>query len=54
MGTMLMTILLVIVLALAMKYLYPQQNPGKKCQRCPAFKQCGGNRPRCPRRSESP
>ena len=54
MGTVVMTILLVVVLALAMKFLNPQQKPGKKCQSCPAFKQCGGGRPRCPRRTENP
>lgn len=53
MGTVVMVIVLVAILALVMKFLYPQQKPGKNCQNCPAFKQCGGGKPRCPRRSGS-
>ena len=53
MGTALAIIPVILIMVLAMKYLYPQQKPGKKCRSCPAFKQCGGNRPRCPRRTGS-
>lgn len=53
MGTVILTIVVLSVMVLAVKFLYPQQKPGKQCQSCPAFKQCGGSKPRCPRRSGS-
>lgn len=53
MGTVVIAILIVAALGLAMKYLMPQQKPGKTCRSCPEFKSCGGGRPRCIRRSKS-
>ena len=53
MDTVILVAMVVAVMILGVKFLYPQQKPGKKCQTCPAFKQCGGGKPRCPRRSES-
>lgn len=53
MGTVILVLILVVVMVLGMKFLYPQQKPGTRCQSCPAFKQCGGGKIRCPRRSGS-
>lgn len=53
MDTLILVIAVIIVMVLGMKLLDLQPKPGKKCQSCPEFKNCGGGRPRCPRRGGS-
>jgi len=54
MKSILLLVVILAVLILVTNLFHKEKKPAGRCKTCPEYRYCGGGKPRCPRRSETP